>query len=155
MLTSSQWPGLLRFVSKHRTYVFVLAIGYTLLSVFCLWFVTFWKSTFPWTPPPPTPQKLLPLNPPSPSEFPMIFRGGGGGGVWIFSETTCSFFQYLVCIALSPANLISSCVSGCKDAKKVSFTAGHSRSCNYHVSGSYVCQKFPSWGRCTFWPQNI
>ena len=94
-------------------------------------------------PPPPTPQKLLPLNPPSPSEFPMIFHGGGGG-VWIFSETTRSFLQYLVCIALSPANLISSCVSGCKDAKKVSFTAGHSRSCNYHVSGSYVCKKFPS-----------
>ena len=154
MLTSSQWPGVLRFVSKHRTYVFVLAIGYTLLSVFCLWFVTLWKSTFPW-PPPPTPQKLLPLNPHSPSEFPMICCGEGGGGVWIFSETTRSFLQYLVCIALSPANLISSCVSGCKDAKKVSFTAGHSRSCNYHVSGSYVCIKFPSWGRCTFWPQNV
>ena len=152
MLTSSQWPGVLRFVSKHRTYVFVLAIGYTLLSVFCSWFVTLWKSTFPWTPPP-TPQKLLPLNPPSPSEFPVIFRGGGG--VWIFSGTTHSFLQYLVCIALSPANLISSCVSGCKDAKKVSFTAGHSRSCNYHVSDSYVCKKFPSWGRCTFWPQNV
>ena len=94
-------------------------------------------------PPPPSPRKLLPLNPPSPSEFPMIFCGGGGG-VWIFSGTTHSFLQYLVCIALSPANLISSCVSGCKDAKKVSFTAGHSRSCNYHVSGSYVCKKFPS-----------
>ena len=112
------------------------------------------EKYFPMTPPPP-PQKLLPLNPPSPSEFPMIFRGGRGGGVWIFSETTRSFLQYLVCIALSPANLISSCVSGCKDAKKVSFTAGHSRSCNYHVSGSYVCKKFPSWGRCTFWPQNV
>ena len=34
---------------------------------------------------PPTPQ-LLPLNPPSPLEFPMIFRGGGGA--WIFSGTT-------------------------------------------------------------------
>ena len=102
------------------------------------------EKYFPMNPPPPTPQKLLPLNPHSPSEFPMICCGGGGGGVWIFSETTRSFLQYLVCIALSPANLISSCVSGCKDAKKVSFTAGHSRSCNYHVSGSYVCIKFPS-----------
>ena len=79
-------------------------------------------------PPPPSPRKLLPLNPPSPLEFPMIFCGGGG--VWIFSGTTHSFLQYLVCITLSPANLISSCVSGCKDAKKVSFTAGHSRSCD-------------------------
>ena len=80
-------------------------------------------------PPPPRPRKLLPLNPPPPLEFPMIFWGGGGG-VWIFSGTTHSFLQYLVCITLSPANLISSCVSGCKDAKKVSFTAGHSRSCD-------------------------
>ena len=29
--------------------------------------------------PPPSPRKLLPLNPPSPLEFPMIFCGGGGG----------------------------------------------------------------------------
>ena len=36
---------------------------------------------------PPTPWKLLPLNPPSLSEFPMIFRGGWGGG-WLFSGTT-------------------------------------------------------------------
>ena len=36
----------------------------------------------------PTPQ-LLPLNPPSPLEFPMIFRGGEGA--WILSGTThCS-----------------------------------------------------------------
>ena len=149
MLTSSQWPGVLRFVSKHPTYVFVLAIGYTLLSVFCLWFVTIWKSTFPWTPPPPHPSEITAFESPLPlgisDDLPW-----GGGGVWIFSETTRSFLQYLVCIALSPANLISSCVSGCKDEKKVSFTAGHSRSCNYHVSGSYVCKKFPSWGRCTF-----
>ena len=86
------------------------------------------EKYFPMTPPPPSPRKLLPLNPPSPLEFPMIFCGGGG--VWIFSGTTHSFLQYLVCITLSPANLISSCVSGCKDAEKVSFTAGHSRSCD-------------------------
>ena len=29
----------------------------------------------------PTPRKLLPLKPPSSSEFSMIFRGGEGGGV--------------------------------------------------------------------------
>ena len=128
MLTSSQWPGVLRFVSKHRTYVFVLMISYTLLSVFVTVFSHPLEKYFPMTPPPPSPRKLLPLNPPSPLEFPMIFCGGGG--VWIFSGTTHSFLQYLVCITLSPANLISSCVSGCKDAKKVSFTAGHSRSCD-------------------------
>ena len=37
------------------------------------------EISFPWTPPP-TPRKLLPLNPPSSSELPMIFHGGGGGG---------------------------------------------------------------------------
>ena len=111
------------------------------------------EKYFPVTPPP-HPSEITafesPLPPGISDDLPW-----GGGGVWIFSETTRSFLQYLVCIALSPANLISSCVSGCKDAKKVSFTAGHLRSCNYHVSGSYVCKKFPSWGRCTFWPQNI
>ena len=94
-------------------------------------------------PPPPHPSEITAFESPLPlgisDDLPL-----GGGGVWIFSETTRSFLQYLVCIALSPANLISSCVSGYKDAKKVSFTAGHSRSCNYHVSGSYVCKKFPS-----------
>ena len=105
-------------------------------------------------PPPPALGNYCLWIPPPPWNF-QWSSGGGGGGVWIFSGTTHSFLQYLVCITLSPANLISSCVSGCKDAKKVSFTAGHSRSCNYHVSGSYVCIKFPSWGRCTFWPQNV
>ena len=33
-----------------------------LLSVFCMWFVTLWKSRFPRNPP--TPWKLLPFNPP-------------------------------------------------------------------------------------------
>ena len=102
------------------------------------------EKYFPMTPPPPPPPRITALEPPPPPGISDVFPGGGGGGVWIFSETTRSFLQYLVCIALSPANLISSCVSGCKDAKKVSFTAGHSRSCNYHVSGSYVCKKFPS-----------
>ena len=61
-------------------YVFVLQINSTLLSMFCTWFVTLWKSSFPMNPtPPPTPRNFLLLNPPSPSEFPMIFCGGGGG----------------------------------------------------------------------------
>ena len=112
------------------------------------------EKYFPMTPPPPPLRNYCLWIPPPPRNF-RWSSVGGGGGVCIFSGTTRSFLQYLVCIALSPANLISSCVSGCKDAKKVSFTAGHSRSCNYHVSGSYVCKKFPSWGRCTFWPQNV
>ena len=103
----------------------------------------------------PHPSEITAFESPLPLGISGDLPWGGGGGVWIFSGTTHSFLQYLVCIALSPANLISSCVSGCKDAKKVSFTAGHSRSCNYHVSDSYVCKKFPSWGRCTFWPQNV
>ena len=112
------------------------------------------EKYFPMNPPPPPPLRNYCLwIPPPPRNF--RWSSVGGGEVWIFSGTTRSFLQYLVCIALSPANLISSCVSGCKDAKKVSFTAGHSRSCNYHVSGSYVCKKFPSWGGCTFWPQNV
>ena len=73
MLTSSQWPGVVIFVSKQRTYVFVLTIDCTLLSVFCSWFVTLWKSYFPWTP--------LPLG--IYNDLPWV-----GGGVWIFSGTT-------------------------------------------------------------------
>ena len=69
-----------------RRYVFVLQIDRTLISMFCTWSVTLWKIVS--HDPPPTPRKLLPLNPPSPLEFPMIFHGGGGGGVWIFSGTT-------------------------------------------------------------------
>ena len=67
MLALSQWPGVLTFVSKQRTYVFVLQIDRMLLSMFCAWFVTLWKSRFPRNPP--TPQKLLPLNPPPPQNF--------------------------------------------------------------------------------------
>ena len=77
MLTSSQWPGVLTLASKQCTYVFVLMINHTWLSMFCLWFVTLWKSSFPRTPL--TRRKLLPLNPPYPLEFPMIFHGGAGG----------------------------------------------------------------------------
>ena len=49
-----------------------------------------WKSSFPMYPP--TPRKcLLPLKPPPPPlEFPMMFHGGRGWGVWIFSGTTQS-----------------------------------------------------------------
>ena len=37
---------------------------------------------------PPCPTEITTFKPPSPLEFPMIFRGGWGGGVWIFSGTT-------------------------------------------------------------------
>ena len=50
-----------------------------LLSMFVTWFVTLWKSSFPRNPP--TLRKLLPLNPP-PSEFPIVFRGGGMDIFW-------------------------------------------------------------------------
>ena len=53
----------LTFVSKHRPIVcFVLQIDRMLLSMFCMLFVTLWKSSFPRNPP--TPWKLLPFNPP-------------------------------------------------------------------------------------------
>ena len=45
------------------------------------WFVTLWKSSFPRNQL--IPQKLLPFNPPSPSEFPMVFIGGGGYGYFL------------------------------------------------------------------------
>ena len=48
-------------------------------------FITLWKRSFPWTLP--TPQKLLPLNPPTPWNFQWFFVGGWGR-VWIFSGTT-------------------------------------------------------------------
>ena len=61
-----------------------------LLSMFCMWFVTLWKSSFPRNPP--TPWKLLPFNPPSPSEFPIVFRGGGMDIFW--NHTMCSDFNF-------------------------------------------------------------
>ena len=67
------------FQNNVRRYVFVLQIDRTLLSMFCTWSITLWKIVS--HDPPLPPWKLLPLNPPSPSEFPMIFRGGVGGGV--------------------------------------------------------------------------
>ena len=46
---------------------------------------------------PPYPLEITAFEPPSPSEFPMIFlAGGGGGGVWIFSGTTC--FKHFHCL---------------------------------------------------------
>ena len=72
------------FQNNVRRYVFVLQIERTLLSMFCTWFVTLWKK-FPVNPPHPT--EITTFKPPSPSEFPMIFRGGWGG-VWIFCGTT-------------------------------------------------------------------
>ena len=82
--------SLLLFQNNACKFVFVLQIDRVLLSMFCTWFVTLWKTSSPRNPP--TSRKLLPFNPPSPSEFPMVFRGGGGG-VWIFSGTT--HFRFL------------------------------------------------------------
>ena len=77
--------SLLLFQNNARKFVFVLQIDRVLLSMFYTWFVTLWKTSSPRNPP--TSRKLLPFNPPSPLEFPMVFRGG----VWIFSGTTqCS-----------------------------------------------------------------
>ena len=81
------------FQNNVGKYVFSLEIDRMLLSMFCTWFVALWKSSFPRNPL--TPWKLLLLNPPSPSEFPMIFRGVGG--VWIFSGTLqCMKLKYLM-----------------------------------------------------------
>ena len=66
-LTSSQWPRVLTTVSKECMYVFVLTINRTWLSMLCSWFV------------PLTPSEITVFEPPSPSEFPMIFPWGGGG----------------------------------------------------------------------------
>ena len=68
--------SLLLFQNNVRKFVFVLQID----RVFCTWFVTLWKTSSPRNPP--TSQKLLPFNPPSPSEFPMVFRGGGMDIFW-------------------------------------------------------------------------
>ena len=83
MLTSSQWPGVVIFVSKQRTYVFVLTIDCALLSVFCSWFVTLWKSCFPWTP---YPSEIAAVEPPLPLGISKDLLWGVG--VWIFSGTT-------------------------------------------------------------------
>ena len=68
------------FQNNVRRYVFVLQIDHTLLSMFCTWSVTSRKIVS--HEPPYTPWKLLPLKPPSPSEFPMIFCGGGMDIFW-------------------------------------------------------------------------
>ena len=72
--------SLLLFQNNARKFVFVLQINRVLLSMFCTWFVTLWKTSSPRNPP--TSRKLLPFNPPSPSEFPMVFRGGGMDIFW-------------------------------------------------------------------------
>ena len=48
------------------------------------------EKSFPWPPPPPHPLEITAFEPPSPSEFPMVFRGGGGG-MDIFWNHTIQF----------------------------------------------------------------
>ena len=64
-------------------YVFLLQIDHTLLSMFCTWFVTLWKSSFPWTPPL-LRNYYLWTPPPPPQNFQLSYMVG----VWIFSGTT-------------------------------------------------------------------
>ena len=78
MLTSSQWPGVLRFVSKHRTYVFVLMISYTLLSVFVTVFSHPLEKYFPMTPPP-QPSEITAFESPLPLGISNDLLWGGGG----------------------------------------------------------------------------
>ena len=84
MLTSSLSTGVLIFVSKQCMYVFVLTINCMLLSMFCSWFVTFWKVVSH-DPPLPLGNNCL-WTPPPPRNF--QWSSVGGGGVWIFSGTT-------------------------------------------------------------------
>ena len=79
-----------------REYVFALRIDRMLLSMFCTWFLTLWKSSFPRNPP--TPRKLLPLNPPSPSEFPIVFRGGGMDIFWNHTFSFKHSSNFFLCV---------------------------------------------------------
>ena len=84
MLTSSQWPGVVIFVSKQRTYVL------------CLWSIVRYFQCFVRGSPtsgkvvshePPYPLEIAAFEPPLPlgisNDLPW-----GEGGVWIFSGTT-------------------------------------------------------------------
>ena len=82
MLTSSQWPGVLRFVSKHRTYVFVLMISYTLLSVFVTVFSHPLEKYFPMTPPP-QPSEITAFESPLPLGISNDLLWGGGYGYFL------------------------------------------------------------------------
>ena len=62
-----------------RMYVFVLQINSTLLSMFCTWFVTLWKSSFPMNPTPPPLGTFCLWTPPPPRNFQWSSVGGGGG----------------------------------------------------------------------------
>ena len=96
MLTSSQWPGVLRFVSKHRTYVFVLTISYTLLSVFVTVFSHPLEKYFPMTPPPPPqPSEITAFESPLPLGISNDLLGGGGGGYGYFLEPHIRFCNIL------------------------------------------------------------
>ena len=86
MLTSSQWLGVLTFVSKQCTYVFVLTIDCTLVQCFVCGLSPSGKVASHELPYP----SITAFEPPLPlgisNDLPW-----GGGGAWIFSGTThCS-----------------------------------------------------------------
>ena len=85
MLTSSEWSGLPTFVSKQHTQVCFCASDQSYIAFNVLYVVRHpLEKSFLSTPP--YPSEITTFKPPSPLEFPMIFRGGGGG--WIFSGAT-------------------------------------------------------------------
>ena len=86
MLTSCQWPGVPTFDSKQRTLVCFCASDRSYDAFNVVYVVRHpLENSFPWTSPPPHSSEITAFEPPSSSELPRIFRGGG---VWIFS------FQY-------------------------------------------------------------
>ena len=67
----------LLFQNNVRKYVFALQIDHMLLSMFCTWFVTLWKSSFHKTS---LPSEITALEPPLPLGISNGFPWGGGGG---------------------------------------------------------------------------
>ena len=106
MLTSCQWPGVLTFFSKEGTQVCFCALdrSYVAFNILVRGPLTFGNQI---QMNPPTLRKLLSLNPPSASEFSMIFPGGA---VWKFSGTTPCMACMALRLALCPASSILFCL---------------------------------------------
>ena len=67
----------LLFQNNVCEYVFALQIDHMLLSMFCTWFVTLWKSSFPRNPP--YPSEITALEPPLPLKLSKGLPWGGWG----------------------------------------------------------------------------
>ena len=91
-----------------RMYVFVLQINSTLLSMFCTWFVTLWKSSFPMNPTPPPLGTFCLSTPPPPWNF--QWSSVGGGGIDIFCNRTVPLKIYYFTIAQSGRNVLPSLI---------------------------------------------